>query len=175
VYSVAVTVTDDDNGAGSGSFNWVVVFEPSVRHVTGGGWVESPAGAYNANPTLVGRVTFGFVSKFEPGAPAPTGSTEFQFKAAGVNFKSSSYESLVVNGARAQFRGVGKVNGAGAYAFLVSVIDGETSGGGGTDRFRIKIWDATGVIYDSQPGSSDGSDPTTALGGGNIMIHRGWQ
>ena len=42
------------------------------------------------------------------------------------------------------------------------------------DRFRIKIWDkATDeIICDNQMGDSDTSDPTTAIGGGSIVIHK---
>jgi len=55
----------------------------------------------------------------------------------------------------------------------VTVIDGQASGGGGVDKFRIKIWDkATGqVVYDNQPGDPDNADATTVIGGGSIVIH----
>jgi hypothetical protein len=40
------------------------------------------------------------------------------------------------------------------------------------DKFRIKITgDGGGVIYDNQPGADDTATPTTALGGGSIVIH----
>jgi hypothetical protein len=46
------------------------------------------------------------------------------------------------------------------------------AGGGGSDKFRIKIWDkATGnVVYDNMLGASDTSTPTTVIGGGSIQI-----
>ena len=79
----------------------------------------------------------------------------------------------VVAGARAQYKGTGRINGAGAYGFLLTCIDGALPGGGGTDKFRIKIWDkGTGVVvYDNQIGTSDDAAPTTVLGGGSIVIH----
>ncbi len=42
------------------------------------------------------------------------------------------------------------------------------------DRFRIKIWlgNPGNVIYDNERGNPDGTDPTTALGGGSIVIHK---
>ena len=82
---------------------------------------------------------------------------------------------LIVGGARAQYKGVGKVNGTGHYGFLLTAIDGEISGGGGVDRFRIKIWDKDNgdqVIYDNPVSSAscddtnDGSTPCTAIAGG---------
>ena len=41
-------------------------------------------------------------------------------------------------------------------------------GGGGTDKFRIRIYG----VYDNQLGAPDGDEPTTALGGGSIVIHK---
>ncbi len=90
----------------------------------------------------------------------------------GLNFHSQSYEWLVVAGARAQFKGTGTINGAGSYGFMLTAIDGAVSGGGGIDRFRIKIWAGAsgGVVYDNEPGLADDGTPSTALSGGSIMI-----
>ena len=121
---------------------------------------------------MTGKASFGFVSKYLPGATVPTGQTEFQFKAGGLNFHSSLYEWLVVAGARAQFKGVGTINGGGNYGFLLTAIDGALPGGNGVDRFRIKITGPGGIVYDNQPGAGDNDDPNTALGGGNIVIHK---
>ncbi|MEQ1825984.1 MAG: matrixin family metalloprotease [Pirellula sp.] len=110
----------------------------------------------------------------------PSGNTEFQFKVANFNFKSTSYEWLVVSGAKARFRGVGSVNGAGSYGFELTVIDGQVTGGGTVDTFRIKIWqgnqgNGNGVVYDNMMGDPDGDDPITALGGGSVVIHKSAQ
>jgi hypothetical protein len=65
---------------------------------------------------------------------------------------------------------------AGDYGFLLTATDGQVSGGGGIDRFRIKIWDraSDSVVYDNLMGQSD--DLKTAnpqvLGGGSIVIHQ---
>lgn len=61
---------------------------------------------------------------------------------------------------------------------LLAVYDpsaGFVTGGGGVDRFRIKIWRiADGVIaYDNQMGASDTGDASTELGGGSVVIHTG--
>jgi hypothetical protein len=143
--------------------------------VTGGGWINSPAGAYVAQPTLTGKASFGFVSNYQKGATVPTGETEFQFQVANFNFHSTSYEWLVISGARAQYKGSGTVNGTGNYGFILTAIDGQISGGGGVDKFRIKVWDKSNndaVLYDNQPGASDSGDPTTAIAGGSIVIHK---
>src|SRR4029453_17764356 len=57
---------------------------------------------------------------------------------------------------------------------MITAIDGQISGGGGVDKFRIKIWDKNNgdaIVYDNQYGASDTANPTTALGGGSVVIH----
>ncbi len=78
-------------------------------------------------------------------------------------------------GARAQFKGSGTINGAGAYGFLLTAIDGDINGGGGADKFRIKIWDKnTGnPVYDNQLGAADDASPTTGIEAGSIKINTG--
>ena len=174
VYTVTVDVSDDDGGADSKSFQYVVVYDPSAGFVTGGGWIDSPAGSYTADPDLAGKATFGFQSRYERGASIPRGNTEFHFHAASLNFNSTAYEWLVVAGAKAQYKGSGQINGAGDYRFMLTATDGQLPGGGGVDRLRVKIWDpVTGdVLYDNQKGASDDATPATALGGGNIVIRQ---
>jgi hypothetical protein len=176
VYTVTVTVADDDGGSGTAGFQYVVVYDPEGGFVTGGGWIESPEGAYPSEPTLTGKASFGFVSKYKKGASVPTGQTQFQFHAAGMDFHSTAYGWLVIAGARAQYKGTGAIDGEGDYGFLLTAVDGQVAGGGGVDRFRIKIWDRAdgdAVVYDSQAGAGDDVEVTSALGGGSIVIHDG--
>ena len=177
IYTVKLTIRDDDGGFDTEQFQYVVVYDPDGGFVTGGGWIDSPAGSYRPDPSAIGRANFGFVSKYKNGATVPTGQTEFQFKAGNLNFHSSSYDWLVVSGARAQYKGTGTINGAGAYRFMLTVIDGAINGGGGVDKFRIRIWDNDSgtLVYDTHIESDDTSDtaePTTPLQGGNIVIHK---
>ena len=146
--------------------------------VTGGGWFLPPAGAYTAAPTLKGKAALNFVVQRKRDASGPTGNVEFHWNAAEVRFHASHLEVLVVEGARATFRGTGILKGpdrkgGDRLAFQVSVVDGQLADGG-TDRVRIKIWamdDDKMVIYDNQPGDPDDADPTTELGGGGFVIH----
>jgi len=169
VYEIKVTVTDKDGDSVIKSnldFNnssFMIVYNPTTGFVTGGGWIDSPEGAYYLDPSLTGKASFGFVSRYKNGATIPTGNTEFQFKAGDVNFHSSSYDWLVVSGNNyARFKGTGTINGIGEYKFMIWAGDGES------DSFRIKIWkenelgDET-IIYDN------GMDQIIA--GGNIVIH----
>ena len=150
---------------------FVVFFDPAGGFVTGGGWIVAPAGSctglgtsYSCSPSLTGKANFGFVSKYKKGANVPEGNTEFQFHAAGLNFKSTAYEWLVVAGSKAQFKGTGTINGGGNYTFQLFANDNTP---GSSDAFRIKIWEtATGtMIFDNK------SDQ--AIGGGSIVVHKG--
>jgi hypothetical protein len=53
----------------------------------------------------------------------------------------------------------------------LTAIDGALPGGGGTDKFRIKIMGSAGVVYDNQVGAADTADPTTVINNGSIVIH----
>jgi len=80
----------------------------------------------------------------------------------------------VIAGAKAQYKGTGTLNGVPGYEFLLTATDGQVGGGGGVDKFRIKIWvSGGGVVYDNASGSEDiDSSPQQAIGGGSIVIHK---
>lgn len=172
VYTLTVTGTDASGNVAQKSVTFVV-YDPSAGFVTGGGWINSPPGAYASDPTLTGKATFAFVSKYQKGANEPDGNTEFKFQVADLSFKSSSYQWLVVAGARAQYKGTGTINGAGGYGFILTAIDGDLTHNGSSDMFRIKIWDASSceVVYDNQLGAPITADPITAVSEGSIVIH----
>ena len=176
VYEIKVTVTDDDSGSGESIYQYIVIYDNSASggFVTGAGTINSPLGAYILNTSLTGIARFGFVSKYQPGANAPNGNTQFKFQAADFTFTSTDYQWLVVAGAQAKFKGSGTVNGNGNYGFQLFATDGAINGGGGVDKFRIKIWDINNndtVVYDNNIGAGDNANPTTELTGGNIVIH----
>jgi hypothetical protein len=170
-----VTVTIFDGcSSGSSRYEYAVIFDPNGGFVTGGGWINQPAGGV---PALTGKANFGFVSKYKKGNNTPDGETEFQFKAGDINFHSSSYDygSLIISGGKkATYRGDGTVNGEAGYRFVLIAIDGDAPPSSGPDRFRIKITKGISVIYDNRPGSSEDPDlsATDVLGGGSIVIHR---
>jgi alpha-tubulin suppressor-like RCC1 family protein/PKD repeat protein len=172
VYSVTISVREQAGAITETVHNYVVIYDPEAGFVTGGGWINSPAGAYLPDASIAGKAHFGFVSQYKKGATVPTGNTQFQLSAAGFEFLSSSYDWLVVAGAKAQFKGRGTVNGGGLFGFLITAQDGAKIGS--PDRIRMKIWDlASGtVVYDNASGA-DGLDnsPIQPLGAGNIVIH----
>ena len=140
VYNLCVRGTDSAGNTSDGlDCTTLVVYDPDGGFVTGGGWIESLAGAYKPDPTLSGKANFGFVSKYKKGKVTPDGQAEFVFQAADMNFHSSSYDWLVVMGKdAARFKGQGTINGMQApngedYMFTIRVADGEP------DTFQIKI------------------------------------
>ena len=172
VYEVAITVADECGTSAGTTYQYFVFYDPSAGFVTGGGWINSPAGAFTSNPTVVGKANFGFVAKYDKKANA-AGETQFHLAVANFRFDSTSYEWFVVSGAKARYRGVGTVNGAPGYNFELTAWDGQCPGGGGVDRFRIKVWfgNPSNVVYDNLLGQGDNADPTP-LGGGSIVIHK---
>ncbi len=124
--------------------------------LAGTGWIDSRAGAYRPDPTLTGRAHFNFHATARSAARAPSGEAEFTFRSAGFEFKSTAYESLVVDGAKAQLKGVGTINGKGTYQFLISLIDGRLPGGNRVDKFRLRITDGSTLVYDNAyPGEGE--------------------
>jgi hypothetical protein len=176
VYTITASVSDGDRSGSRSSANdtpaYLVVYDPSAGFVTGGGWLLSAPGACRVasvcSAAASGKANFGFVAKYNKKNTALLeGSSEFQFQAGGLLFQSAAYDWLVVNqsGTNAQFKGVGAINGAGAYRFMIWAGDG--TGAGGSDTFRIRIWTEAGgvetTIYDN------GTDQV--IGGGSIVVH----
>ncbi len=172
IYTVTVHVSDDDGGTGSAQFLYVVVYDPAGGFVTGGGLIDSPAGAYLPAPLVAGRAQFAFISKYQKGASIPQGTTSFRFNAANFVFASTSYEWLVVSGAKATYKGRGTVNGLGDYGFLLSTVDGDSQSVPGPDRLRLKVWNRLSgdVIYDNQLGAADDAPAATTIAAGAITV-----
>ena len=187
VYTVTVTVNDNSRtGSRQSTLDvpaYVVVYDPNAGFVTGGGWILSPANACDAalcTYTGEGKASFGFVAKYVAGRTSPEGNTRFQFHAGTLDFQSTSYETLIVSGNRAQFWGAGTVNGTSGYSFRLTAVDGQVVGSDGTaDKFRIEIWTSAGsavgsgaLVYDNQRGAPQTAALTTTLGGGSITMRK---
>lgn len=173
VYKVTVEFAGDPLHNGSTATGFLIVYNPDGGFVTGGGQINSPKGAYAADPSLTGKANFEINAMYHKGASTPTGHTEFQI--AKMKFRSETYEWLAVGGGRAQYKGTGTINGKGSYGFMVTAIDGKLAPSAGADMFRIKIWDKNNgdaIVYDNQMGAADDAEPATAIKEGSIVIHK---
>jgi hypothetical protein len=178
VYQVKAVV---GGGCSISEVVFLPVYDPAGGFVTGGGWIDSPVGAMTGDKaSAVGKANFGFNAKYKTGKNNTSevdGNTNFQFKAGDLHFSSATHDNmqLVISGAKATYTGTGTVNGVGNHKFRVVAIDGQVSGGGGFDKFRIMIWDnnsSSTLLYDNKRGKSESSDDATVLGGGSIVIHK---
>ncbi|RKS43471.1 putative secreted protein (Por secretion system target), partial [Gillisia mitskevichiae] len=174
-------ITAMAGGCSATDIVFLPIYDPAGGFVTGGGWIDSPVGAMTgSNADAVGKANFGFNAKYKTGKNNTNevdGNTNFQFKAGDLHFSSATHDNmqLVISGAKATYTGTGTVNGVGNHKFRVIAIDGDVNGGGGTDKFRIMIWDnnsSSSLLYDNKRGVSEVSDDATVIGGGSIVIHK---
>jgi hypothetical protein len=176
IYTVSLIVTDSKSASTTASAtDFIVIYDPEGQFVTGGGGYTSFAGLYIPEPTLSGKTSYGFNAKYKKGTMIPEGNTEFKLqvgKTDKVNFKATSYDWLVISGAKATFQGSGTIDKQGNYWFLISCIDGKLAGT--DDKIRMKIYNkaTNAVIYDNQPGAGINDAPTMKTEEGNIAIHK---
>ena len=115
------------------------VDDPNGGFATGSGLIDSKAGAYINDPSLSGKASLQFVSKYLKGATTPSSTTQFIFKASNLKSLSANYDWLVVAGTKAQFKGTGTLNDQGAYKFMLTAENGVKTQ---TNTLRIKIWES---------------------------------
>lgn len=197
VYKVKVTASIPGCTTTMSEETYVAIYDPNAGFVTGGGWITSPVGAYQpleangeyraAYVSPAGKANCGFVSKYKKGTNIVDGNTEFHFNDGNLRFRSSANTpaTLVISGCKATYRGEGSIEGSDfAYKFMVAAVDGQISGGGNVDKFRIKITEKESgkIVYDNLMNKDDHydlNDPndldialSTTLGGGSIVIHQ---
>ncbi len=165
VYTITLTVTDKDGGVGTSTYQYVAVYDSSTSFA-GGRSFDNPS---TASPSTTGKVSFGISAKYNNNNVL-TGTAKMDFKAASLDFASTSFSSLATSNGKAYLKGSGTLNGNSGYTFLATGIDGSVVGGNDLIRFQI-INSSNTVIYDSQPGAGDTADPTTVDATGNIRVH----
>jgi hypothetical protein len=153
----------------------VVIYDPNGGYAYGGGTFASPAGALTANPAATGKVSYGFTVNYFKGATLPKGETQFELKVGDFEFNALNFDYLSIAGARAQFKGSGRIiGGQSGINFIMTVIDGQLDGSG-EDKVRIKIFNKnTGqVYYDNEPGISEADNPATKVTPGSQVVISG--
>jgi hypothetical protein len=97
-------------------------------------------------------------------------SLKFTSGNVNIDFNATTYISLVITGNKSILRGTGSYNNITGYTVLVTAIDG--GNGNATDYVRYQIKSPSGtVVYDTQPGAADNTDPTTPVTKGKIDVH----
>jgi PKD repeat protein len=150
LYTLKVTLTDACGAQASGTYEYVMVNAPADGFITGGGWINSPAGAL-VGTVAMGKASYSFNAKYNPATGVSSGSATFEFPAGALNLASTRIDWLVVADAKAWIKGVGTVNGMSGYSFLLSAVDSELNGYRNMDTFRMQIWNQNGaLVYDNQ-------------------------
>jgi hypothetical protein len=171
VYKLQMNITDQTGATSYANTNGdleaiVVIYDPNGGYTYGGGWYQSEPGSVVSNPAATGKASYGFTVNYYKNATNPKGESQFEFKVGTFEFNALNFDYLAIQGARAQFRGTGKITGGqSGVAFIMTVIDGALDGSG-VDKVRMKIYNKTtnAIYYDNQPGASDAVNPVTTVG-----------
>jgi len=164
VYTVRVTVSDEDGGTSAPAFFRYVIVYDRAGFAAGNGFYEVAGQGKK-------KAHFSFDAKFQTDEAVPNGTVTFRIPGS-MSFESTAIQMLVVAGNRAQFWGTGTLNGVPAR-FRITVVDGQATGtDGALDAIRVELWDAAGttVLYDTQPGAAQDAPVTTPSDGGNIRV-----
>jgi len=189
IYTITLTCTDASNNVTTKTTTVVVPHDmknglvPFVSKTVITTNVNAASRSVVTTPAASDLPSIGFVN-FDLGGMAaadpapksmlalkPKGENLVNFVLGDLRFSALNYDFRELSGARTTFKGFGKINNVGGYHYLLTVIDGQAENGGGTDKFRLKIWnDKTGeVVFDSQSGDKDGAEPTTPVGDGTSI------
>jgi hypothetical protein len=176
VYKLQMNITDQNGVTSYANTNGdleaiVVIYDPNGGYTYGGGWYPSQAGSLMSNPSVSGKASYGFTVNYT-NATNPKGESQFEFKVGDFEFNALNFDYLVVQGAKAQFKGTGKIiGGQSGIAFIMTVIDGALDGTG-VDKVRMKIFNKTtnAVYYDNQPGAGDAANPVMPVGANSTIV-----
>lgn len=175
VYAVKLMITDSA-GKSAQVEREVVVFDRRAGFVTASGLFESPSGALAANPERAGLADFTILSRYRRGGTTPAGVVRFHLRAAGLSFRSTGLDWMVVDGARAGIAGSGTLDRRGAYRFALTLVDADVLGLRHADRYRIRLWSVVDgieqVVYDNQIDAAGiGTVDEGSVVRGNVRIH----
>ena len=171
LYTLGLTVTDSKEAADSANYTYLLAYDPAGAAL-GKGALTSPAGAVTADPSLTGRATLGFSSRYPRGATAPAGFVSFGLPAARLSFTATSLDWLIANSTGAWIHGRGNLNGVPGYEFLLMGVDARAPGaaGKGRVRFYLRAPGAGPVVYDNMPGAPWDTVATGVLDSGRVTV-----
>lgn len=173
MYTIKVSVTDDDGGTGTGEV-MVIVYDPDAGFGTAGGTMDTTGADGTA-----GSARFQFNTQYAPGdeGPVPTkGKVSFRHD-SGPDFDSDAFEWLVVTpDNKVAVKGSGTLAGhTGRYNFVLYAHDSTP------DRLRLVLWPSSAgsvpgdtITYDVHRGASydlDQAEPQPIRGGSMVVHH----
>ncbi len=140
MYTLAVTVTDDDGGASVRTVLFVV-YDPNAGFVTGGGQIASQPGALISDPAAAGRGHFQFHAMYHKRdeGPAPgNGKVQFRLDGTTFDFASTHLDWLVVTqDGKAAIKGAGTLADKSGFGFVLYAYDAND------DKYRLVAWPLT--------------------------------
>ena len=140
----------------------------STGWLSGGGAIESPAGAWSRAPGASGPASFGIAVRHVGDSRVPTGFAALTFEAGNLDFRSAGFDWLLFVGGIGTAAGWGTLNGVDGYSFKVMAADGGPDDGGAL-RMRIWLSATAAVIYDSEP-FGRGDVPTSPIARGSVTV-----
>jgi len=177
MYTINVTVTDDDGGADSKTV-MVIVYDTDAGFATGAGFVNSPTGALVSDPNATGKLHFHLNARYHKSdqGPAPSGGkVSARLNGNDFSLHSTSLEWLVVvPDGKIAVKGTGTVDGHDGYGFVVYGYDADP------DSFRLVVWPlssgpipASNILYDNRLDTNYDLDLASPqnLAGGSINVH----
>ena len=166
VHTICVRGSDFADNVGATQCVLFAVYDPNGGFATGGGGANSPTGADSAHPTGSGPVTFAFNPKYLPNnSTVPAGDLEFHYDTGNIDFKSTSWDFLVVTaGTHAQAQGSGKINNTNVCKFFLDAWDSSFQPGN-VNAVGLRIYNCDGATGDRY------NLPTTPATRGNIVVH----
>ena len=127
---------------------------PIGGFVTGGGWIQSPAGAY-CEPRARGQGELRVRLQVPEGREDADRTDRVPVQGWRSQLPPDAYQWLVVAGAKAQYKGTGRLNGVPGYGFVLTATDGQSRRRRGR-QIPDQDHDARGaVVYDNIPASDD--------------------
>ncbi|RPI78088.1 MAG: PKD domain-containing protein, partial [Desulfobacteraceae bacterium] len=150
LYKVTLTVTDQDGASARAFYEYVVVYNPH-SFTSGSGWIQSPLGAFPADPAATGYAGFHFTVKNKKHSGNTEGRVEFRLKSGNLHFQATDFTWLVADWSRARVKGAGTINGQGTCFFNLEVMESRRHH---PPTFHIKIWQdlngAEQIVYDNK-------------------------
>jgi PKD repeat protein len=172
IYTLKLTVTDNDQGQSSAekvgdSAASVIAIDPSWGPVHAVGKSSVPQNALVEEPNRSAVAKLQFDAEYSREGTVATGVLRFQPGGSTFDFQSRRLDWLMVDQSKAEVKGQGTISGKGDFIFRLSLVHTGKPEALASDRFRLRIWDAsTGrLVYDQQPGANPDAEPSGKLSG----------